>query len=209
MESVGKYLLHTHNESAMAVQQFTWHSLQDQAVLEWQWPPDKKVKLMLIFPLEDTECSGVPDIAQLLEWNECTVVSRNLSSGFRGSIQGRCQRFLICPAYFNESNKVVVYKPAYTTDLIYKKSRVSARAFYKPLPLSRYTKVTLDIELPEGIQSPCKALQYGIYENNRLIGVYPLDKNVIAGKYTIYIRKKQQVKFMVEEAYAHQFEIEI
>lgn len=216
MESIGKYLLHTHNEPTMAIQQFTWRSLQDQAILEWKWPFDKKVKLMLVFPLEDkkdsedkNESDLEPDIAQLLEWDhECVVVSRNLSNRFHRPIQGRCQRYAICPAYFNENNKVVVYKPVYVTDWLYKKSKVSARAFYKSLPLSSYTKVTLDIEVSKDIPPPCKALQYGIYENNRLIGLYPLDKNVIAGKYIIYIRKKQQVKFMVEENYTHQFEIE-
>ena len=205
MESVGKYLLNTHKEQSMEVKELTWHSQQDQAILEWKWPLDKKVKLMLVFPLENID---EPDLAQFLEWDrECTVVSRNLANNFRGLIKGKRQKFMLCPAYFNEHNKVVVYNPVYFTDWLYKKNKINAKACYKPLLLSRYAKVTFDIEMADEITPCCKALKYGIYENNRLIGEYPLDKNVISGKYTIYIRKKLQVRFMVEEAYVNQFEI--
>lgn len=206
MESVGKYLLHTHNEPNMAVRQFNWQEDgQHQALLQWSWPSETKVKLMLVFPLEEAE---EPDISNFLWWgHDHTVVSRALADRYVGPIVGERQRYMICPAYFNEENTVVVYKPVYVTDWIYKKNRVEAKANYKPLRMSRYKKVTLDVDLPADSPDPEKALRYGIYENNRLIGVYPLDNDIISGKYTIYVRKNQEVRFMVDDNQAHRFEV--
>lgn len=218
MEYIGKYILGTHEEPDMALRKFSWRSdEQHQAILEWTWPSDVRVKLMLVFPIDETEGeksanstekeSGEPDIANLLWWgHEHTVVSRALASRFVSPIQGERQRYMICPAYFNEENTVVVYKPAQITDWIYKKNRVEAKALYKPLRLSRYKQVSLDVVLPADSPEPGKALRYGIYENNRLIGVYPLDNDIIEGKYTINIRKNQQVKFLVDDEHSNRFE---
>lgn len=207
MENIGKYLLHTHeNEPPMAVRNFKWQADEHNAMLEWTWPTDSKVKLMLVFPLEEKE---EPDIANFLWWgHEHTVVSRNLSSNFQAPIEGERQRFMICPAYFDDKNTVVVYKPQHTTDWMYKKQRVEAKAKYKPLRLSRYKQVTLDVKLPISNETTDRALRYGIYENNRLIGVYPLDSEIAAGNHSIYVRKNQEVRFIVDEDYTNRFEID-
>ena len=205
MEQIGKYILEDHNEPAMAVRKFAWAAdEQHQVVLEWAWPSDPRVKLMLVFPVEEKD---EPDIANFLWWGqEHTVVSRSLASKFIAPIQGERQRFMIAPAYFNAENAVVVYKPTQLSDWIYKKNRVSAQAQYKPLRLSRYKQVSLNVSLPADSADPGKALRYGIYENNRLIGIYPLDTDIIEGNYTIYVRKNQQVKFLVDEEQSERFE---
>ena len=206
MEVIGKYILETHEEPDMLVRNFKWEADESQAILEWSWPTNPKVKLMMVFPLEEDEES---DIAEFLRYDhDHIVVSRNLSAKFQGTIaSGRqSQSFTICPAYFNEDNTVVVYKPEYTTDKIYKKNRLTAKINAKPLHFSRYKQVTLDINIPSKLAD--KAIKYGIYENNKLIGIYPLDNDVIAGKYTINIRKSQNIRFMVDEKYTNQIEIE-
>ena len=102
---------------------------------------------------------------------------------------------------------MVVYTPIYTTDWLYKKSPINARVIYKPLFMSRYTQANFDINVPANCPPVDGAIRYGIYENNRLVGIYPLDNNVLSGSYKIYLRKNQEVRFIVEENYANRFEI--
>lgn len=206
MEQIGKYLLHTHEEPAMKVRNFKWSAEDNKAFLDWAWPADTNVKLMLVFKLPEDEDA---DIRTLLTWGyEHQPVSRNLSSGFQSPLEDNQQRFMICPAYFNENKTVVVYKPELVTDWIYKKWKVSATTDYKPIRLSKYKQATLKIKLPPAATDIDKVLQYGIYENNRLIGVYPMDNESIIGNYKIYIRKNQEIRFMIDKDYANRFEIE-
>jgi len=202
-----KYILEfndDHSLPSMIVRNFKWQTNdQHQVMLEWAWPADTKVKLMLVFQITDEE-----EPEKILESNhEHTVVSRALAANYKGLLKHDRQRFMICPAYFNEKNTVVVYKPGYLSDWIYKKSQVSAAAVYKPIRFSNYNTVKLKIELPEDMQSPLGILRYAIYENNRLQGEYPVDNETVTGDYSIYLRKSQQIKFLIDECQKNRFEI--
>lgn len=206
MELIGKYYLHEHKEPETAVKDFSWQVGERQAILEWKWPTDSRVKLMLVFTIDVTaEGEGADITVFLRQSREHTVVSRKLANTFQAALESDVQRYMICPAYFNDDNKVIVYKPVYITDLIYKKQRIRARAEYKPLQMSRYKQATLNIDSAIGIDT---VLRYGIYENNRLVGIYPVDNDIIQGNYTIYIPKNQEVRFFVDDDYVNLFEVE-
>jgi len=199
-----KYILDFNDEQSMKIRNFKWQAHdQQQVMLEWAWPSDAKVKLMLVFPITEEE-----ELEELLESeHEHTVVSRALAASYKGLLKHDRQRFMICPAYFNESNTVVVYQPSYLSDWIYKKSQVSAEAIYKPIRFSNYNTVNLKVEIPPDMQSPLGILRYAIYENSRLQGEYPVDNETISGNYSIYLRKSQQIKFLIDEEHSNRFEI--
>ena len=217
MEQIGKYFLETNDNPEMAVKRFSWREDEkQQAVLEWKWPIDQRVKLMLVFPIDDDDVANMNktnDVTLFLRTgHEHTVVSRTLSSQFCSLIDGERVRYMICPAYFNEDNAVVVYKPEYITDWIYKKKRVTAKTVVKSLRMSRYKQVSLDVSLQKGsdaILLDSDAIFYSIYENNSNIGIYPVDDRITSGNYSIYIRKNQEVRFIVDENHRHKYEIVI
>lgn len=205
METViGKYILRGNNEPSMKMRRFTWRlDEKNNAVLQWEWPTDRTVKLMLVFEYGDEE----PDIASFLRENrEHAVVARDLADRYQSALIGSRRRYLVCPAYFNEQNAVVLCQPALSTDWLYRKIRVTGRITYKPLRISRYKQVTLSLRLSEGDglgELAGHALRYGVYEGIRLIGLYPLDNDVAAGRRVFYIKKNQIVKFIIEEGFAH------
>jgi len=204
MEEIGKYLFETNNEPSMAVRNLEVSADEKhQAVLKWTWPQDGGVKLMLVFALEDEDDAGAAKL--LKNRHEHTVVSRNLADNVLMPIQGERQRFLLCPAYFNEDNKVVVYGPEVVSDWVYKVSMVTARAVYKPLLFSKYKRVSLDVQLPEAL--PEGVLRYGIYENNRPLGLYPLGADMVGEGYIFNIKKNQQVRFSIAEEHGKRYQI--
>jgi len=192
----------------MALGRFDW-TLDDNnnAVINWDWPIERTVKLMLVFGLED---ETKPDINRLLK-NEHPheVITRDLAARFTVNISGERRRFLLCPAYFDENHSVTVYKPEYITEWFYKKTKVKAEAIYKPLPLSQFQKVTLRVASADVAQTPLvsQVLKYAIHEQGRVLGQYPLDTAVMAGVAHFYIKKDQAVKFILDDGYDHLLDI--
>ena len=210
MTVIGKYNLCERNEPPMAVRRFTWLTDgQDNVLLQWEWPADPSVKLMLVFDFEDED----PDINRFLtEGRAHAVVARDLADRYQTPVTGSRRRYLICPAYFDERKTVTVYQPALATDWRYKKTRVYARVQYEPLRMSRYKRVKLTLRFSEDGRAEeflTRGLSYGIYDNNRLSGRYPLDYDVAAGRGCFYIRNDQQVRFITEDGYAHLLDIRI
>ena len=203
-----KYVLIKNNEPDMALGKFEWTlSDNNNVTVNWEWPVNRMVKLMLIFELDDeTE----PDIARLIrKEHPHEVITRDLATRFTSNIPDERRRFLLCPAYFDENQSVAVYQPEYVTDWLYKKTKVTTEAIYKPLPLSQFQKVTLRVVSSDASQVPlvCRVLKYVIHEQERELGQYPLDAAVMAGSAYFYIKKDQAVKFVLDEGYSHLLDI--
>ena len=118
---------------------------------------------------------------------------------------------MICPAYFDENHVINLYKPVYTTDWLHRKTRISAKVAYEPLPLSQFKKVTLRVAVADASQLPLvtRVVRYAIYENERELGKYPMDDAVMAGEAHFYIKKDQSVKFVLDEGYDHLLDVRL
>ncbi|MCL2216228.1 MAG: hypothetical protein FWB91_04315 [Defluviitaleaceae bacterium] len=204
-----KYVLVENKEPDMALGQFEWR-LDDNnnAIITWEWPVDRMVRLMLVFELEDE--SKAPKITRMmLDEHPHEVITRDLGAKFTVNISGEKRRFLLCPAYFDENSSIAVYRPEYVTDWIFKKTKITTEAIYKALPLSQFQKVTLRVVSSDATQTPLvsRVLKYVIHERGRETGRYPLDATVMAGAAHFYIKKDQAVKFVLEDGYDHLLDI--
>jgi len=203
-----KYVLIENKEPDMALGQFGWQlDSNNNALITWEWPTNRMVKLMLIFELDD---GNEPKITRLvMEQHPHEVITRDLASKFTATVSGERKRFLLCPAYFDESKSITVYRPEYITDWFYKKTKITTQINYKPLPLSQFQKISFRVTSGDAAQMPLisKVLKYAIYEQGRELGRYPLDAPVMAGSAFLYIKKDQAVKFVLEDGYDHLFDI--
>jgi len=205
---IRKYILTENKAPDMFVGRFRWH-LDDNnnAIVEWEWPANRMVRLMLVFEIKD---DNEPDIAQLIEDKaHHDVITRELASRFTKRIPQEQRRFMICPAYFEENHSVVVYQPTYVTDWLYKKTKIMVKTLYEPLPFGQYQKVTFQITTHDATQLPLisEVMQYVIHDNENELGHYPIDKAVMAGAAHFYIKKDHSVKCVLDDEYAHLLDI--
>ncbi|MCL1884463.1 MAG: hypothetical protein FWF81_12040 [Defluviitaleaceae bacterium] len=203
MNRKADYIFLENNDDDMKLNRFEWSiDGKNNAVISWDWPRNRIVKLMFIF---EWESEKNPDTETLLrEGYKHEVVTRDLSAKYTTSIDGK-RKFIAVPGYFNEDKGITVYKPAYVTDWLYKKISLVASATYKPLPLSQFQKATLRVTISDKTQLPlvCEVLKYAVYEQGRKIGEYPLDSLSMSGACGFYIKKEQQVKFIFDDNYSH------
>lgn len=89
---------------------------------------------------------------------------------------------------------------------LYEKQKISASVEYKPLMFSGYRQAVLSVITKEPAQI-FDAIRYGIYENSRLTGIYPLDND--NNEYIIYIKKNQEVRFIIADEYTNQFVVDL
>ena len=192
-----KFSIVEDSSSNMALQYFHYDlDNRNNVAIKWAWPVNRIVKLMIVFEWRhDTE--EIPDIEQLLKNNHPhEIVFRDLKAEYNTHISRGRHKFLICPAYFEDNNNsVVIYKPSYLTDWLYRRTPLVAKAVYKPLPLGQFQRVNLKvttIETEAGGKLPtivANALSYHVWDNNKqLVGKYPLDMNVMNGDYYFYIK---------------------
>lgn len=205
-----KFVLAENNDEAMAFKQFEWHvDDKNNAVISWDWPTERTVKLALVF--EQSDDGNFPDISELLQdGHSHEIVVRDLASRISVSITEGKKKFLVCPGYFDDSRNVIVYKPVYETDWLYKKATINAQVFYKSLPLSNFHKVNMRITSTDMTLMPSisNVLTYIISERGRKLGQYPLDPGVMSGNGHFYIKKDQTVSFKLDEGYAHLLELQ-
>lgn len=208
-----KYKLKENNDESVALKEFSWKiDDKNNAVISWLWPNDRTIKLALVFEMGlDETAEDFDDISKLLKDEyPHEVVVRDLASNFTANIEEGRRKYLVCPGFFDDSQTVVLYKPVYVTDWIYKKAVVTAHVSYKPIFLSKYQKVSLRILSTDAtlMNTISKVLTYTINEHGRNIGEYPLDLNIMNGNGHFYIKKDQKINFMLDERYTHLLELQ-
>ena len=178
----------------------------NEVTLSWDWPIDQSVSFALVFKCTEKE----PDVEKLLSTNHPhEIVARDLASSFTAIIdEGQC-KFLICPAYFDESKIISVCTNAIVSEWIYKKTTVTTSVSYKPIPLSQYHKATLQISIGDREQAELltRVLTYTICEPGYSSDRYPIDLGLIYGTGHLYIKKSQLIKFDLHKGYSHLFEL--
>jgi hypothetical protein len=177
---------------------FRWESdTRNNLHLSWQWPHNPDVKLMLIFTCTDEE---IPDVAQLIaSEHPYELVTRGLKNTYTAEVRGKC-RIVAVPGFFGESRKIMLYRPTLTTDWIFEKQHIRAEIIEKPLKMGKYKQVSLRITpLSEELS---QVLTYKIDTNE-----YPLDAATMSGRAFFYIEKEQTVRFVIDPAHAHLYEI--
>jgi hypothetical protein len=97
----------------------------------------------------------------------------------------------------------------YVTSWLYRKTKVSAGVTYGTVPLGQYQKATLKVTVADDSQLPLisRVVKYAIYDGERELGRYPLDDEVMAGAAHYYIKKDQNVKFVLDDGYDHLLDI--
>ena len=180
---------------------------QNNAVLTWEWPKDRQIRIMLLYKWERAE---TPDVEELIATN-CPhdVITRDLASRFTTQIVGERCRFIAVLAHFNDDRTTTMLKPAFVTDWAYKKTFVTATAEYKPLSLSGFRHVTLRVTASDAAQMPliAQALTYTICEPGKKELQYPLDTAVMSGVCGFFLKKEQSVAFALSKEYEHLLEL--
>ncbi|MCL1844868.1 MAG: hypothetical protein FWF77_03085 [Defluviitaleaceae bacterium] len=178
---------------------------KNNAILQWDWPKNRAVKLMFIFPWDKEE---VPDVEYFLSDEQSReVITRDLASSFSVPLAADKMKFICAPGFFNDDRGISVSRAVYVTDWVFRKISLSASAAYAPLALGAFQKVTLRVVASDFSPLTCDVLRYAIYENGQKIGEYPLDAHSMSGACGFYIKKEQRVKFILDERYGHLFEL--
>jgi hypothetical protein len=211
MKSIGKYLLReSGGDPALTARAFTCRREDNNnIVISWEWPPGRGIRLMLVFEHEEPELPALEDC--LRREHPHKVVARDMANRFQTVIQGARKRYRLVPAYFDDSQAVVVCEPAYVTDWFYRSVRVTTSMEYKPLPLGGYRQAVLTVRMSdtEGAEEcVARGLRYGVYENNTLLGTYPLDMDIIKSGCMVYLEGGRRIRFSVEPDYAHVLELD-
>ena len=210
METV--YNLVENADPSMNIQNFRGEiDKKNNAAITWDWPTNRTVKLMLVYEWSD-EKEDIPTIEQLLAIKHpLKIVTRDLPGPFTTGILSGRRKFLICPGYFDESKPatVSVYKPSYTTGWLYKRTAITAKVFYKAVPLGQYQRVSFKITVPDENLIPvlCDALTYSICESKGILHEYPIDASCMDGTSQLYIRKDQSIIFNLDKNYNHMLEL--
>lgn len=209
MNKTTNYTIIENTDALTKLRKFEWTlDEKNNAILTWEWPQNRLVKLMFIFEWADDGVE-VPDIEILLNnGHPHEVVTRDLATRFMASITGKC-KYIAVPAYFNDERGITVCKPTYNTDWLFQKVTVTTAVEYKQLPLSHFQKATIRVNLDDSSQMPLvtQILKYAIFEQGYKIGEYPLDIMACSGVCGVYLKKEQTIKFVLDEAYSHLFNI--
>ncbi|MCL1878697.1 MAG: hypothetical protein FWF80_07555 [Defluviitaleaceae bacterium] len=188
------------------LRRFEWSAdNKNNAVLEWDWPKNRAVKLMFIFPWEKEE---IPDIEFFLgEEQTREIITRDLASHFTIPLEAEKMKFVCATGFFNEDKGISICRNPYVTDWVYRKIAITADAIYKPISLSPFHKVTLRVSASDYSPLTCDVLRYAIYEHGQKAGEYPLDAHSMSGACGFYLKKEQRVKFILDEKFGHLFEL--
>ena len=209
LASSNKFVITENHDENMAITQFSW-TVDDKnnAVLNWTWPVERNVKIAIILELDDFE-KPLPTLENMLDGGYLyQVVTRDLASSFTVSIPEGQRKYLMYPGYFDDNRQVILYKPGYETDWMYRKAIIKPQVIYKNLPLSQYKKVTMKISAADKTVKLSEALAYTICRNGQVLGRYPIDNTIMSGNGHFYIQKDQTVGFLIDESYAHLLEVQ-
>jgi len=171
------------------------------ATISWQWPAERNVRMAIIFC-----CPDEFDINQLVA--DCyqlnhQVIMRDLSSEYTHELEfDRC-KFVVCPAFFDDSNNIALCPPSFVTDWVYKKTMITPKIVYSPLRFSQFQKA--HISVTPAVDAA--ALTYSITEEERVISSYNFDQTLMPKGGFMYIGKNQRVKISVTDAYSHLYEV--
>jgi len=202
-----RLIVTSHTDENMAITQLKWVvDDKNNAKLSWNWPFDSNVKLLVVFEF-DEKYEKIPDIETLLKIEHPhEAVVRDLGADFSKPISEGRRKFVLYPGYF-ENNQVALYKPAYETDWMFKKTVVNTAIFYKPLAFGGFKQVSMRVSSSDS-DILTKALSYTICKNGQVLGKYPLDNMVMSGKCHFFIPKDQTVNFSIDENYKHLIELQ-
>lgn len=177
---------------------------RNNAVLTWEWPQSRLVKLLFIF--EWTE-EDTPDVETLFN-HQYAVVSRELGARFTKTIHGR-SKFIVVPGFFDEQKQINICKLPVETDWLFKKVNINAAATVKPIPLGHFQHVTLRVNCDDASQMErvTDIVKYAIYEQSHKVGEYPIDAQICLGACGVYIKKTQTIRFILDENYAHLYKL--
>jgi hypothetical protein len=197
-----KFRLATHTEPDMAVTRFKWQTdLENNAIISWKWPENEDVKYLLAGATTETPDDPIKWLMQ--DPARHSVIPRNLSSRYEAPIGDEPKRFILAPAYL-KGKEIAVYGPAHVTDLLYAKTHAEVQIHNQAIPFSPFKRVCFSLHFADehGTGMGKNAIRYALYEYNRLIGVYPLDAEIITQGF-LYVKKIQDIRFMIEPEYAH------
>ncbi|MCL2199147.1 MAG: hypothetical protein FWB80_09515 [Defluviitaleaceae bacterium] len=203
-----KYKLITDTDETMKLRRFEWTiDKKNNAVLSWDWPQNRTIKLMFIFEFETEDAPQIEDLIAKSDRHE--VVTRDLANSYTAPIISGKKKYIVVPAFFNEDKGITIVKPAYVTDWLFKKVALNASVSYKPIPLGNFQKATLRVTASDASQMPlvCQILKYAIYEQGRKVGEYPLDTLAMSGACSVIMEKNRIVKYILDENYSHLFNI--
>ena len=177
---------------------------RNNAVLTWDWPRSSTVKLLFIFEWAEED---IPTVEELFN-HPFGVASRELGARFTKPIQGKV-KFIAVPGFFDEDKQINICKLPTETDWIFKKINLDSSVIVKPVPLGQFQHVTLrihseDISLVERIT---EIVKYAIYEQGHKVGEYPIDAQICYGSCGMYIKKTQEIKFILDENYSHLYKL--
>jgi len=201
-----KYIIQKETNPDMHLQAFNWQPGMSSVTLTWEWPIERSIRFVLIFECENEN----PILKDLISQNHPhEVIARDLASHFIITIPEGRRKFLICPAYFDDSQQIVICTPEIITDWIYKKTEMIAEISYKPLAFSQYKKASIkitpaDMELTD---LAIKAISYVICpqesDSEQYLETYPIDAVLMTDYGHLYIDKNHTVKFILNPDHAH------
>ncbi|MCL1863811.1 MAG: hypothetical protein FWF78_09625 [Defluviitaleaceae bacterium] len=198
----------TSSDDTMKLRRFEWTiDNKNNAILSWDWPKNRDLKLMLVF---EYETEDAPEIEELLAKSDRKhdVVTRDLANSYTKPITSGKKKHIIIPAFFNEDKGITIVKPAYVTEWLFKKVTINASVSYTPITLGQYHKATLRVTVSDESQIPVsQVLKYAIYEQGRKIGEYELDYMVMSGTCSIILEKDRIVKYILDKNYSHLFNL--
>lgn len=192
----------------MKLRRFEWTiDKKNNAVLSWDWPQNRMVKLMFVFEFETEEAPAIEDLLAKADKHE--VVTRDLANSYTTPIKSGKKKYIIVPAFFNEDKGITIVKPEYVTDWLFKRVTLNTSVSYQPITLSQFQKATLRVLSFDTEQMPlvCQILKYVIYEQGRKVGEYPLDAVVMSGACSVILEKNRTIKYILDENYSHLFNI--
>jgi hypothetical protein len=181
---------------------------KNNAILTWDWPQNRNMKLLFVFEWTDSE-QDVPALETLIGDDfPHDVVTRELAAKYTKCVSDK-SKFILATAFFNEDKGITICKPVLETDWFFKKVSLTTKTERKPLPLSNYDKVTIRVisDDPSQADLVTQILRYAVFEQGQKIGEYPLDNLSCAGACGFYLKKEQSVKFILDENYHHLFNI--
>ncbi|MCL2224686.1 MAG: hypothetical protein FWB96_06940 [Defluviitaleaceae bacterium] len=203
------YTIAENNDPSMELRSFgATLDNKNNAVLTWEWPQNRLIKLLFIFEWAD-DSTEAPEIESLINENyPHEVVTRELATKFSKGIEKK-SKFIAAAGYFNEDKGITICKPVTATDWLFKKVTLTATVTRKAVPLSPFEKATIRVTADDFSQMgmATQILKYAVYEQGRKVGEYPLDTLSCAGACGFYVKKEQAVKFILDENYLHLFQL--
>jgi len=196
---IGRYLLKDEMTPEDNITRLNWEADPNNNVLvKWDWPRNSQLTIALVFAL-DEEDTAAP-LNELLKKCMPTLITKGLDKHYFKPIEGRQKIYKIYPAKLGEDTDIVVLnqQQGNMTDVLFYKINVYYKIDYKPIMMSKYQKVSINLEADNPI-SWQEALAYAKYCNNLSVCMYPLDES--ASENFFYIKKEEHIKMVVLDAF--------